>query len=65
LVVDDVALIDPNLAVYDTSNNPINIKWMDLQVYMLAEIQRLNKDVITLQSQVSSVQSILSKHGLS
>jgi hypothetical protein len=44
LIADDVAEIDPNLAVFD-DGKPMNIKWMDLQTYMLAEIQRLNKKV--------------------
>jgi hypothetical protein len=45
LIADDVAKIDPNLAVFDNEGKPMNIKWMDLQTYMLAEIQRLNKKV--------------------
>jgi hypothetical protein len=45
LIADDVAKIDPNLAVFDSDGKPMNIKWMDLQTYMLAEIQQLKKQV--------------------
>jgi len=45
LIADDVAKVDSNLAVFDNEGKPMNIKWMDLQTYMLAEIQRLNKKV--------------------
>jgi hypothetical protein len=45
LIADDVAKVDSNLAVFDSEGKPMNIKWMDLQTYMLAEIQRLNKKV--------------------
>jgi hypothetical protein len=45
LIADDVAKIDPNLAVFDNEGKPMNIKWMDLQTYMLAEIQQLKKQI--------------------
>ena len=51
VIADDVAKIDQNLAVFDNEGNPMNIKWMDLQTYMLAEIQQLKKQIDFLMNQ--------------
>ena len=54
-MAEDVAALNYNFAVYETphpSEEPCNVNWNTITVYMMEEIKKLNKRIAELEEKI-------------
>jgi trimeric autotransporter adhesin len=50
LIAEEVERVDPRLVTYDENNQPKSVKYHDLPIILLAEIQKLREELNTLKA---------------
>ena len=62
LIAEEVASTMPSLAVFDAQGEPATVKYHDLPVLLLNEVQRLEKELTELRKQMSTLLSHLERN---
>jgi hypothetical protein len=57
LIAEEVASTMPSLAVFDEQGEPATVKYHDLPVLLLNEVQRLERELTELRKQMSNLLS--------
>ncbi|MCP4120191.1 MAG: hypothetical protein GY751_00365 [Bacteroidetes bacterium] len=53
LIAEEVYKIDPQLIIYDNQGDINTVKYHDINIMMLSEIQRLNKELVELRTELN------------